>query len=524
MKSIKKVLVCDNISESGLKALYEAGDFEIVKKGKLSPEDLEKIIPDFEALLVRSGTKVGKPALEKAKKLKIIARAGVGIDNIDTPAATEKGILVINAPSGNTIAACEHTIGLIFSLARKISAADTSVKNGKWEKKKFLGVELYGKTAGIVGLGKIGFEVAKRLAGFQMKILGFDPYLPKDAVAEYDIEMTDFDSLVQNSDVISIHVPKNEKTINLFNYEVMSRMKKSAFLINCSRGGIVNEDDLVKILREEKIKGAALDVFEKEPLERDDLRELENIVLTPHLGASTVEAQEKVARSVAEDVVKFFRGEIPVSSCNFRISGEFPRDDYVLYVKLAEKLGNFLNQITEAAGSVKIVYGGEVAEWDKTPIKSAFLKGFLTDVLDERVNLINAVPVARKRGLRCEEMENSEKRDFLRYIMVSSQSQSLKGIVYLKDIRLVEYNGFATDISMGGNFIVFSNNDVPGIIGKIGTLLGKEKINIASMDVARKEKNKTAFTIIKVDEIPGEEILEKIGDIQGISEVRLIKL
>ncbi|MCD6412702.1 MAG: phosphoglycerate dehydrogenase [Elusimicrobia bacterium] len=524
MKNIKKILVCDNISESGLKALYEAGDFEIVKKGKLSPDELEKIIPEFDALLVRSGTKVGSKAIEKAKNLKIIARAGVGIDNIDLAAATEKGVLVINAPSGNTIAACEHTIGLILSLARKIPLADVSVKQGKWEKKKFLGVELYGKTAGIVGLGKIGFEVAKRLAGFQMKVIGFDPYLPKGAFSEYGIELVDFDTLVRTADIISVHVPKNEKTVNLFNYEVMSGMKKSAFLVNCSRGGIINEDDLVKILEEEKIKGAALDVFGKEPLERDDLRKLANIVLTPHLGASTVEAQEKVARSVAGDIVKFFEGEIPLSSCNFRISGEFPRDDYNLYVKLAEKLGSFLSQTTKGAETVKIVYGGEIAEWDRTPIKSAFLQGFLGNILDERVNLVNAVPVARKRGLRCEEAENPEKRNFLRYISVSSQSQSLKGIVYLKDVRLVEFNGFATDISMDGNLIVFSNRDIPGIIGKTGTLLGESGINIASMDVARREKNKTAFTIIKVDEIPSPETLEKIGEIEGISDVMLIKL
>ena len=520
-----KVLVCDSISKEGLAPLLKDKRFEVIIKGKLDTEELSGYLSGgIEAVLLRSGTKIKRENLEKARKLRIIARAGVGIDNIDLAAATEKGVLVINAPSGNTIAACEHTVALILSLARKIPEADRSLKSGRWDKKAFIGVELFGRTAGIIGIGKIGMEVARRLASFEMKILGFDPYVKQDDVKESGIEMVDLPFLLKNSDIITVHVPKNENTVNLINYKTMSRMKKTAFLVNCSRGGIVNENDLVKILSEKKIAAAALDVFEIEPLEKEVLRTAGNLIITPHLGASTIEAQEKVALSVAEDVKKFFDGEIPSSACNFSFSGNFPKKEFAECLALAECLGSFAAQASNSLKNLKFTYGGEIAKWDINPIKSAFLAGLLSRILDERVNLINAVAIARKRKILWNDFENPAQKDYSRFLEISAEGINAKGIVSLGKPRLVECNGFATDIVLEGNILMFSNRDVPGIIGKVGTIFGKEGLNIASMDVVRKEKDKNAFTMIKLDEKPGDKILNSIEKIGGITNIKRIVL
>jgi len=520
-----KILVCDSISKEGLLPLLQDKRFEVIIKGKLGPEELSGYLSGgVEAVLLRSGTKIRSENLEKAEKLRIIARAGVGIDNIDLAAATEKGVLVINAPSGNTIAACEHTVALILSLARKIPAADRSLKAGRWDKKEFLGVELFGRTAGIIGIGKIGLEVARRLSSFEMKILGFDPYVRQDDVKTSGIEMVDLPFLLKDSDIVTVHVPKNEKTDNLINYKTMSGMKKTAFLVNCSRGGIVNETDLVKILNEKKIAGAALDVFEKEPLDRDDLRAAENLIITPHLGASTVEAQKKVALSVASDVKKFFDGGIPLSACNFSLSGNFPKKGFAEYLALAKSLGSFAAQASDSMKELKFTYGGEIAAWDINPIKSAFLAGLFSRILDGRVNLINAVAIARKRKVLWNDFENPAQDDYARFLEIHTGDINAKGTVSLGKPRLVECNGFAADIVLEGNILMFSNRDVPGIIGKVGTILGKAGLNIASMDVVRKEKDKNAFTMIKLDEKPADDILNSIKKIGGITNIKRITI
>jgi len=515
-----KVLVCDNISQEGLKPLKEDAQFELHEKGKLSETELLEIISEYEGILLRSGTKITKKIIEKADKLKIIGRAGVGIDNIDLKSATEKGILVINAPSGNTIAACEHTIALIFALARKIPEAHFSMKEGKWEKKKFVGIELAGKTAGIIGLGKIGFEVAKRLKSFGMKISVYDPYVDERILNEYGFEKVELDELLKKSDVITIHVPKTKDTINLLNYDNMKMMKKTAFLINCARGGIVNEKDLVRVLKEEKIAGAAVDVFEKEPLENEELRNAPNIILTPHLGASTVEAQEKVAMSVAEDLKKFFSGTIPPSSCNFI----YPKDttaEYRDYLALSEYLGSFLSQITDDFNRIKITYGGEISNWQTHPLKAGVLKGIFKNILDENVNLINAPEIAKKRDILCEDFENPHMEVYSKYIEIATKKFSLKGTIIAKKPHLVEFNEYEVDIVLDGIILLFKNRDVPGVIGRVGTILGEAKINVASMDVARKEKGKSAFTILKLDQKPTPSLLKNIAKLDVISDVKL---
>jgi len=518
-----RVLACDNISQGGLRPLKEDARFELHEKGKLSEAELLEIISEYEGILLRSGIKITKKVIEKAKKLKIIGRAGVGIDNIDLKSATEKGILVINAPSGNTIAACEHTIALIFALARKIPEAHFSIKAGKWEKKKFVGVELAGKTAGVIGIGKIGFEVAKRLKACEMKIKVCDPYADERIFDEYGFEKAELNELLKNSDVITIHVPKTKDTIDLLNYNNMKLMKKTAFLVNCARGGIVNEKDLVRILKKGKIAGAAVDVFEKEPLENEELRNAPNIILTPHLGASTVEAQEKVAVSVAEDLKKFFSGIIPPTSCNFI----YPKDstaEYRDYLILSERLGSFLSQITDDFSRVKITYGGEISNWQTHPLKAGVLKGILKNILDENVNLINATEIAKKRDILCEDFENPHMEVYLKYIEIATSMFSLKGTVVAKKPHLVEFNEYEVDIVLDGIILLFKNQDVPGVIGKVGTVLGGAKINVASMDVARKEKGKSAFTILKLDQRPEAILLENIAKIDVVSDVKLVDL
>ena len=515
-----KVLVCDSISEAGLAPLKKDARFTFVQKGKLDSEEINALIGDFDAVLLRSGTKIKRENLKKTEKLKIIARAGVGIDNIDIEAASEKGILIINAPSGNTIAACEHTIALIMCLARKIPQANQSTKSGAWDKKSFIGTELAGKTAGIIGLGKIGAEVAKRLTSFEMNIIAYDPFVKQEDVTDLGIKMVQLDELFEKSDVVTMHVPKNKHTLNMLNMEALKKMKKTAMLVNCSRGGVVNEDDLLKALSSGIINSAALDVFDKEPLERDDLRKPDNLIITPHLGASTLEAQDKVALSVAEDILRFFDGEIPESACNFS-SVKGAEGELKPFLTLAEKLGSAASQISGSLDNLKFIYGERAMKLNLNAVKSAFLKGLLSQILDEKVNLISALPIARKRNILWDDFENPKEK-FVDALGIETADLSLKGRVAADGARFFECNGFECDIKVGGNELILSNEDIPGIIGKVGTILGNANVNIASMDVARNKKGGRALTIIKLDEKPLPETLAEIEKIKGISSIKLI--
>ncbi|MCM8762788.1 MAG: phosphoglycerate dehydrogenase, partial [Candidatus Omnitrophica bacterium] len=426
-----KILVSDPLSEEGLKILKEVNDFQVDVKTGLKPEELKEAIKDYDALLVRSSTKVTKDIIAAANRLKIIGRAGVGLDNVDLEAATQKGIIVMNTPAGNTISTAEHTMSLILSLSRNIPQADASLKQGEWQRTKFMGVELYNKVLGIVGLGKIGSEVARRALAFGMKVLAYDPFLSREIAEGLGVEVVELDDLLKRSDFISVHTPLTDETRHMISDKQFALMKKGVKIINCARGGIIDEGALIKAIKEGRVSGAALDVFEKEPLPPDsELLKLNNVVLTPHLGASTEEAQVNVAVEIAEVVRDALLGK------GIRNAANYPSVDpesYKMlkpYIELSEKMGGFGCQLSEGRiQEVKITYTGEISQQDVSPLVLALVKGLLTPILQDTVNFINALRLAKERGIRIEEVRLSKEEEFVN--LISLEIKTDKGIYSL---------------------------------------------------------------------------------------------
>ena len=404
-----RILVSDSLSDEGLKLLNEEKDFQVDVKSGMKPEELKQVIGDYDALIVRSATKVTKEIIDAAKKLKVVGRAGVGLDNVDLPAATEKGIVVMNAPAGNTISTCEHTMSMLLSLARSIPQACSSTKKGEWKRSKFMGVELYNKTLGIIGLGRIGREVARRANSFGMKILGFDPYITKEVAQDLGITVVELNELLAASDFITVHVPLTDETNHLISTAQFGLMKKGARILNCARGGIIDEAALVQAIKDGKVAGAALDVFENEPPAPDsELLKLDNVVVTCHLGASTEEAQVNVAIEIAECVRDFLSGK------GIRNAANYPSIDSDLYrvlkpwIEVAEKLGTFGAQVIKGRISeVEIEYLGDITRYDTSSLSMSIMKGLLSPALKETVNYINAIPLARGRGIQIRQTKNS---------------------------------------------------------------------------------------------------------------------
>jgi D-3-phosphoglycerate dehydrogenase len=524
-----KVLVSDNISRRGVDIMTQAGLKVDVKTG-LAPDELKKIIGRYEGLVIRSATKVTADIIDAARKLKVIGRAGSGLDNVDKEAATKRGIVVMNTPGGNTITTAEHTIALMVSMARMIPQATASMKQGKWEKKKFMGVELYNKTLGIVGVGNIGSHVAKVAQGFGMEVLAYDPYLSEEKKKSLGVTVVDLDVLFAESDFITFHIPLTSETRNLVSTKTIAKMKKGVRLINASRGGVINEDDLYKALKSGRVAAAALDVFESEPPGESKLLKLDNFICTPHLGASTADAQENVAVAVAGQIVDYLVYGTIRNAVNFP---SVPADALPLiqpYINLAERLGSFISQNLEGGiETVTVEYKGSVSELNLQPVTMALLKGVLSPILEETVNFINAPLIAKERGIEVKEMTTEDAGDYMSMIAVRVKSgkkeSTVSGTLHgKKDPRIIEVNGYIVEVVPSGEMLVLSNNDKPGVIGNIGMLLGRNKINISRMQFGREKKGGKAISVVSVDTPVSPAILAKIRKLPNVLSVNHIHL
>jgi D-3-phosphoglycerate dehydrogenase len=528
-----KIFVADDVSDTGLQPLRSAG-FNVEKRVGLARAELVEALKDSDGLIVRSETKVTADLLEEAPSLRVIGRAGVGVDNIDVPAATIRGVVVMNAPDGNTITTAEHTIALLISLARSIPQANSSLKAGRWERKKFIGVELQGKTLGIVGLGRIGRVVASRARALGMQIVAYDPFIAPEQARDLEIELAPLDEVYARADFLTVHTPLTAETRGLIGAEVFARMKHGARLINCARGGLVDEDALYEALMSGSISGAALDVFSEEPPPVDHrLLQLDQVIATPHLGASTTEAQEGVAFTVAEQMRDFLltgalRGAVNVPAISVK---EF--NLMQPYVALAESLGRFQAQLVEqAVNEVRIEFAGEVVELDATPVTRAFLAGFLRDV-SARVNAVNAFLIADERGIKVTTTYVRSAGDnapaMRTEIMAGPSRRSLAGnlIGYggqRREGRITEIDGFHLEARPEGHLLVMRNRDVPGVIGRVGTILGEGGVNISRFHLGRRERGGEAMAVIEVDAPLTKETLQSLRALEQVISAQPIEL
>ncbi|MBI5207834.1 MAG: phosphoglycerate dehydrogenase [Candidatus Firestonebacteria bacterium] len=525
-----KILVSDALSEEGIKILKDNKKIELTINTKLTPEELLKEIPKYDVLLIRSGTRVTKEVINAAVNLKIIGRAGVGVDNVDTEAASKRGIIVMNTPEGNTISTAELTFSNLMAVARNIPQANSSLKSKKWERKQFTGVELKGKVLGVIGLGRIGFEVAKRAKSFEMKVTAYDPFISLEKAESAGIKLASLEEIYSSSDFITIHTPLTNQTKYLIDESALAKMKPEVRIINCARGGIIKESALYEALKNKKIAGAALDVFENEPPLESPLLDLDNCVVTPHLGASTTEAQENVAVDVIKQVLDALFENRIVNAINVPCVDPAVLKELTPYLSLAEKMGNFLGQMGEQhTRKIEIMYSGEIAKYDVKPITTAFIKGFLQPILKDTVNFVNAPFIAKDRDIKVIEQKTTEVEDFTNLISVKIETDKIKtfisgSLLDKKLPRIVKIDDYMVDIVPTGNLLICSNYDIPGIIGRLGTILGSHNINIAGMRYGRKEKGGSALSLYMVDtEIPSN-VIKEIEKINGIEWVKTISL
>jgi D-3-phosphoglycerate dehydrogenase len=521
-----RILVGDQIAQEGVDILRQ--EYEVDVKTKLNEQQLIEIIDQYDALIVRSATKVTKNIIEKSQ-LKVIGRAGVGVDNIDVESATRKGTLVVNAPEGNTIAASEHTIALLTSVARNIPEAVSSLKNRKWERSKFIGVELNRKKLGIIGLGRIGKEGAKKAAGLGMNILAYDPYIIEDMEHRPHVNLTDFETVLKESDFITFHVPLTKSSYHLIGENEFKMMKDGVILINCARGGIIDEHALYEALTSGKVAACALDVFEHEPPVDSPLLGFPNVIATPHLGASTAEAQICVAVDVAKDVIRALKGEMvsnPVNMVQVRSDQFYAVEPYIF---LAEKMGDMYSQLKNGRISeVEMIYTGKVGRLDVKPITTAGIKGLLSNILQYPANMVNAPLIAKERGIRIIEKRISDDQDAPGSITMRVNTDkgigSVSGTVAGKeDARITAVDEYSIDLIPTGFVLITFHRDRPGIVGKVGSLLGKNDINIAYMQVGRKSFRGEALMALGVDEDLPDKIMDKIRKIEDMANAVLIK-
>ncbi len=526
-----KVLVSDPIDQAGIDILSQVATVDV--KTNLTPEQLMQQIGEYDAIMIRSGTKLTKEIIEAGKNLKIIGRAGVGVDNVDVATATRRGIVVVNSPEGNTIAAAEHTIAMMLALSRYIPAADQSLKAGKWDRKSFTGVEVYKKTLGVIGLGKIGSHVAGIAKAMGMRVLAYDPYITTERAEKLGVSLVELELLWRESDYITLHIPKTKETHHLISAEAIALMKPTVRIINCARGGIIDEAALAQALREGRIAGAALDVFENEPLEPDSpLRHIgPQLVLTPHLGASTEEAQLNVAVDVAEQIRDVLLGLPARAAVNIPGLGADVWQKLKPYLQLAEMLGNLVGQL--AGGRVEALdvrLQGELAsQYNSQPIVVAALKGLLSPALRERVNFVNASIEAKERGIRVTETRDTAIEDYTGSLHLTAHGsqgqQSVSGALLGKsEMRITSINGFPINVAPSNYMLLTLHRDQPGIIGKIGSLLGNFNVNIASMQVGRRMVRGEAVMVLNLDDPLPAGLLDEIVRIQGVNDAYTVKL
>lgn len=527
-----KILVTEPLSPAGVGLLEAAG--AQVEQRKLSPEALIEDARHYDAIIVRSGTQVTREVIEAGTDaggaLRVIGRAGTGVDNIDLKAATERGVLVINAPTANCIAAAEHTIALLTALARNIPQADAAMRRNEWERHRFTGVALVDKTIGIIGVGRVGSEVARRARGLDMRVIAYDPYFPLERAAAMGIPLLSLREVLEQADFITLHAPLTPSTHHLINRETIGWMRTGAWLINAARGDLVDEQALYEALEGGRLAGAALDVFSQEPPQNNPLVGHPRVIVTPHLGASTVEAQEGVSLEIAEAVLAALRGELVATAVNAPMVSRETLASLAPYVDLAERLARLAVQLGPAGpGEVRVTYSGDAAgTGDTRLLKAAVIKGLLEPITEQRINVVNAELIAQQRGLRIIEEKRPAAETWPDSITIcltnNGQRQEVQGAISRGQPRVVRINDFWIDLELNGCILVCQNQDRPGMIGQVGMLLGREQVNISFMQVGRDHPRGQAVMAIGLDDVPPAGLLEEIGAIPDISQALLVRI
>ncbi len=528
----KRVLVTDSLQEVGVDVLRAEG-LEVDVIPTLPAVELARRIGPYAGLIVRSASRVTAEVIEAAAALEVIGRAGVGLDNVDVDAASRRGIVCMNTPGGNTIAAAEHTMALLLAMARKLPQAHAHLKGGKWERERFLGAEVYGKTLGVVGLGRIGAEVARRAQGFAMTVIAYDPYLTEEVAQRLGVELVDLDTLYRRADFVTVHVPLTKDTRGLIGAAELAKMKDGVRVVNCARGGIVDEAALAAAIQAGRVAGAALDVFEREPPWGSPVLELDPVVVTPHLGASTEEAQTSVAMAITQQVADLLvRGTVRNAVNAPSVDPEVMKE-LAPYLTLAQKLGSFLGQVARGRqarmSEVTLRYAGEVASHTVQPLTVTFLRGLLAVILEENVTDVNAPYLARQRGLRVVESKTPVSEDFASLLAAEVKTdvdtwQVAGTLFHRKEPRIVEVDGYRMEAHPSGWMLVFSNDDVPGVIGRIGTLFGRHGINIAGMQLGRQRPGGRAVSILNLDSPVPDHVLAEIRALPNIRSATLVQL
>jgi len=525
----KRVLITDQVSEEGIEILRREARVDV--KVGMKPEEIISVIGDYEALMVRSQTEVTASIIEAGKKLQVIARAGVGIDNIDVETATRCGVVVVNAPTGNTVSAAEHTIALLLASARNIPQANKLLKSGVWRRSEFMGTELRGKTLGIIGLGNVGSEVARRTQGFEMKLLASDPLVSEEYAQKLQVELVDMERLFKESDFITLHLPLTAQTRGIIGTRELAMCKPSARIINCARGGLIDEEALIKAINEKKIAGAAIDVFEKEPCTESILFGVDNIIVTPHLGASTTEAQVLAARDVAEQIADVFRGQPARSAINVPYIPSETLTALAPYMKLAKTLCKIVYRLAEGqARKIRIGYEGDIANYDTNALKAAVVGGLLEGISEERVNIVNCNLIAAKRGLTVTEEKEATCENYTSVLTVEISTNrgicAVAGTVMHDELHIVRVNEYWLDIvPIPGSYFLFSDHlDRPGFIGAIGKITGDADINISFMHLGRLKRRGQALLVLTLDEPLPEQQQQQILAIPDVYSVKLVEL
>ncbi|GIP25553.1 D-3-phosphoglycerate dehydrogenase [Paenibacillus sp. J23TS9] len=527
-----KVLVSDPISDLGIQQLMDAADVLVEKKTGLGEDELVAIIGEYDALLVRSQTRVTEKIMEAGTNLKVVGRAGVGVDNIDLEAATKRGIIVINAPDGNTITTCEHTFAMMMALARHIPQAYAKTVGGVWDRKSFLGVELRNKTLGVMGMGRIGSEVAKRAKAFGMNILAFDPFLTQERAEKMEVKLASVDDIVRNADFMTVHTPLTPETHHMISRPQFEVMKKGMRIVNCARGGIIDETALVEAINEGIVAGAAFDVFESEPPEKDHpFLTNPKIIVTPHLGASTVEAQENVAIDVSEEVLHILRNEPFKNAVNMPPVAASVMSRLQPYFSIGEKLGSFAAQAAnQAVNEIHVDYAGDLSDVDTLPLTRYIVKGVLAHHLGSEVNIVNCMHLAKLRDINVVVTQASKSKGFTNLLTVTLKTQNNEETLVAGTLlngygeRIVQIDKFPVDMAPEGHQILISHNDKPGIIGSVGTLLGQNDVNIASMQVGRKIIGGAAIMILSVDKAVQKDVLVQLTTLAELNRAIEITL
>jgi len=525
-----KILITDGMSEEGLEYLRSQDCFTVVNQSGLTGDALKQELADASALIVRSKTKVTADLIAAGNKLRVIGRAGAGVDNIDLEAATRQGVVVMNTPGGNSVSAGEHAFALLISMARKIPFAHSSLLAGQWNKSAFTGRELQGKTLGVLGLGKIGSVVAKRAIGFEMRVLGYDPFVSEAYAADMGVELKSLEETLSQSDFISLHLPSNDATRHLIRKENIALMKNGVLLVNAARGALVSEDDLVEALESGKIGGAALDVFDNEPNVNPKVRSAPNVVLTPHIAGSTQEAQAKVGYDIAVQLSNYLQQEIIVNAVNFPSVTTKELSTLEPYVKLGEKLGSFIGQISRVrASEIGIRYYGDLTQLNYKPLTNFILQAILKPILSGDINQVNARKLAADRGISVIESVSSRERSYSNLISIQLRAgdelEWIEGaILHQGNLRLVSIDGIPAETPLGNNIVFIRNDDKPGVVGHLGTILGNADINIASFVLGRCPDRAHAIGVINTDTAVSGEVLERIRELPQVRFAKAVVL